>query len=584
MATINCKIDGIDVSVPAGTTILDAAKKAGFKIPVLCYHPDVEAWASCGICVVKMKGSPKLFRACAIAAEEGKEYITSDAELLETRKAVLQLILSNHPNDCLNCRRNNNCELQALTADFGITEQPYSMDIKGLPKDESTNSLVLESEKCLKCGRCALVCQNKQGVYALEFIGRGENTYMVPAAGVKLADSPCIKCGQCSAHCPVGAIYEKDETKTVFAALKDPKKHCVVQVAPAVRVALGEAFGMPVGELITGKMYAALRRLGFAKVFDTNFAADLTIMEEASEFIERFTKAKDKLPLITSCCPAWVDYMEKYSNDLIPHFSTCKSPQQMEGAMIKTYYAQKAGIDPKDIYVVSVMPCTAKKFEISLSDMDSAVKGTKDVDVVITTRELARMIKQASIDLVNAKDEEVDPLLGTYSGAGTIFGTTGGVMEAALRTAAAKISGKELDKVEFDAPRGTAGVKTAELDVAGNKVRIAVAHGMVNIETVLNEIRAAKAAGKETPYHFIEVMACSGGCVGGGGQPHGTTEEYRAKRTAGIYKDDEISKIRCSHKNPEIITAYKEFLGEPNKGKAHDLLHRAYQKRPLYNK
>jgi len=583
--TITCKIDGIEVSVPQGTSILDAAKKIGFKIPALCYHPDVEAWASCGICVVKMVGSPKLFRACAIAVEQGKEYITTDAELLETRKAVLNLILSNHPNDCLNCRRNGNCELQTMTADFGITRQPYAMDIKGLPKDESTTSLVLESEKCIKCGRCALVCQKLQGVHALEFIGRGENTYLVPAAGLKLADSPCIKCGQCSAHCPVGAIYEKDETEKVFAALKDSKKHCVVQVAPAVRVALGEAFGMSSGELVTGKMYAALRRLGFNKVFDTNFGADLTIMEEAAEFIHRFKNAKDKLPLITSCCPAWVDYMEKYSNDLIPNFSTCKSPQQMEGAMIKTYYAQKAGVDPKDVVVVAVMPCTAKKFEISSNeDMSSAVKGTQDVDVVITTRELARMIKQASIDFINIKSEDVDPLLGTYSGAGTIFGATGGVMEAALRTAVSKLTGKELSKVEFDAPRGTDGVKKAELDVDGAKVRIAVAHGMVNVEAVLNEIRAAKAAGKETPYHFIEVMACRGGCVGGGGQPHGTTEESRAKRTAGMYKDDEISKVRCSHNNPEIITLYKEFLGEPNHGKAHDLLHRKYQKRPLYNK
>jgi len=569
---ITCKIDGIDVCVPDGTSILDAAKEVGVKIPALCYHPDLDAWAACGICVVKMKGSPKLMRACAVPAENGKEYITRDAELVEARRAVLELIMSNHPNDCLVCGRNGNCELQTLTADFGIREQPFECGVKRMPKDESTTSIVLNPEKCINCGRCALVCQDLQGVYALEFIGRGENTRLAPAADVLLNDSPCIKCGQCSAHCPVGAIYEKDETQKVFAALSNPEKHCVVQVAPAVRVALGEAFGLESGALVTGKMYAALRRLGFDKVFDTNFAADLTIMEEGTEFITRFTKKPEELPLISSCCPAWVDYMEKFSNDFIPNFSTCKSPQQMEGAMIKTYYAEKVGIDPKNIVVVSVMPCTAKKFEVqSNEDMSSAVKGVQDVDVAITTRELARMIKQAGIDFLNLEDEAVDPLLGTYTGAATIFGVTGGVMEAALRTAVAVMTGKELPKVELDAPRGMDGVKSAELDVAGNKVRIAVAHGMVNIESVLNEIRAAKAAGKtgmDLPYHFVEVMACRGGCIGGGGQPCGATDEIRAKRTAGMYRDDEISTIRCSHHNPEVMAAYKDFLGEPNSHKA----------------
>ncbi|MCL1946642.1 MAG: NADH-dependent [FeFe] hydrogenase, group A6 [Chitinivibrionia bacterium] len=582
---ITCKIDGIDVCVADGTSILNAAKEVGLKIPALCYHPDLDAWAACGICVVKMKGSPKLIRACAVPVENGKEYITRDAELVDARKAVLQLILSNHPNDCLLCGRSGNCELQTMAADFGIREQPFAENFEPLERDESTTSLVLNPEKCIKCGRCVLVCQKLQGVYALEFIGRGEKTRLAPAADVKLADSPCIKCGQCSAHCPVGAIYEKDETAKVFEALTNSEKHCVVQIAPAVRVALGEAFGLESGELLTGKMYAALRRLGFDKVFDTNFAADLTIMEEGTEFIHRFTQAPQELPLITSCCPAWVDYMEKYANDLIPNFSTCKSPQQMEGAMIKTYYAQKAGIDPKNIVVVSVMPCTAKKFEVQANDdMSSVLKGVQDVDIAITTRELARMIKQAGIDILSLKEEEVDPLLGTYTGAGTIFGVTGGVMEAALRTAVAKITGKELGKVELDAPRGMDGVKSAELDVGGKKVRIGVAHGMVNIEKVLNEVRAAKKAGKELPYHFIEVMACRGGCIGGGGQPHGATDEVRAKRTAGMYKDDEISKIRCSHNNPEILAAYKDFLVEPNSHKSHELLHRKYNKRPVYNK
>jgi len=582
---ITCVIDGISVCVPEGTSILNAAKKVGVKIPALCYHPDLTAWAACGICVVKMKGSPKLIRACAAPAENGKEYITRDAELIKARKSVIELILSNHPNDCLYCGRSGNCELQTLAAEFGIREQPFKTDFIPLPKDDSTTSIVLNPEKCIKCGRCVLVCQQMQGVYALEFIGRGENTRLAPAADVKLADSPCIKCGQCSAHCPVGAIFEKDETAKVFEMLSDKEKHCVVQIAPAVRVAVGEAFGLESGQLITGKIYAALRRLGFDKVFDTNFAADLTIMEEGTEFIHRFTQKPQELPLITSCCPAWVDYMEKYANDLIPNFSTCKSPQQMEGAMIKTYYAQKMGIDPKNIVVVSIMPCTAKKFEIQANgDMSSAVKGTQDVDIAITTRELARMIKQAGIDILSLQEEDVDSLLGTYTGAGTIFGATGGVMEAALRTVVAKVSGKELGKVEFDAPRGMDGVKSAELDVEGKKVRIAVAHGMVNIETVLNEVRAAKKAGKELPYHFIEVMACRGGCIGGGGQPHGATDDVRAKRTAGIYKDDEISKIRCSHNNPDVQSAYKEFLGEPNSHKSHELLHRTYQKRPVYNR
>jgi len=585
MAMVNCSIDGIKVEVAEGTSILNAAKLANVKVPTLCYHPDLAPWAACGICVVKMTGSPKMIRACATPVEEGRNYITRDAELAKTRTTVLELILADHPDDCLTCGRSGNCELQTIAADFGIREQPFEKNAPRMPKDTSTTSIVLNPEKCVKCGRCVIVCQDLQGVYALEFIGRGEHTQLKPAADVLLNDSPCIKCGQCSAHCPVGAIYEKDETKDVIKALANPDKHVVVQIAPAVRVALGEAFGQEPGTLVTGQMYAALRRLGFDKIFDTNFAADLTIMEEGTEFINRFTTAKDTLPLITSCCPAWVDYMEKYANDLIPHFSTCKSPQQMEGAMIKTYYAEKMGIDPKSIYVVSVMPCTAKKFEVgACADMKSATSEDKDVDVAITTRELARMIKQAGIDLLSLPEEDVDPLLGTYTGAGTIFGVTGGVMEAALRTAVTVMTGEKLPKVEFQAPRGMDGVKHATLDVKGTPVKIAVAHGMVNIESVLNEIREAKKAGAPMPYDFIEVMACRGGCIGGGGQPQGATDEVRAKRTAGLYKDDEISAIRCSHENPDVQAAYKEFLGEPNSHKAHELLHRHYVERPVYNK
>ncbi|MGM0442812.1 MAG: NADH-dependent [FeFe] hydrogenase, group A6 [Fibrobacterota bacterium] len=580
---INCKIDGIDVSVPAGTRILDAAKEAGKKIPTLCYHPDLKPWASCGMCIVKNERSPKMMRACATEVAEGQSYITGDREIVNVRRSVLELILSEHPNDCLKCGRNNNCELQTLAADFGIREQPFEEYVAPEPKDESTPSIVLNPEKCIKCGRCVHVCQDLQGVFALEFLDRGENTRLAPAAGVLLNDSPCIKCGQCSAHCPVGAIYEKSECGGVLDALNDTDTHTVVQIAPAVRVAIGEAFGLESGTNMTGQLYTALRMLGFDMIFDTNFAADLTIMEEASEFIKRFTEEPDKLPLITSCCPAWVDYMEKYSNDMIPHFSTCKSPQQMEGAMIKSFYAEREKIEKKNLKVISIMPCTAKKAEAQLCD-DMYSTGTKDVDHVLTTREIARMIKMAGIDLPNLETSDVDSMLGNYSGAGTIFGVTGGVMEAALRTAVTKITGEKLPKVEFEQTRGMDGVKEAELEVKGSKVRIAVAHGMANIETVLNRLRDAKENGEELPYHFVEVMACRGGCIGGGGQPHGADDEVRRKRTEGIYQDDESCVVRCSHENPEIMKAYDEYLGEPNSEKAHTLLHRTYVERPVYNK
>ncbi len=584
MSMITCEIDGFKVEVAEGTSILDAAKIAKVKVPTLCYHPDLDPWAACGVCVVKMENSPKMVRACATPAQNGVNYITHDAELAKTRKAVLEMILADHPDDCLTCGRSNNCELQTIAADFGIRSQPFEKNAPRMPKDESTPSIVLNPEKCISCGRCVRVCQDLQGVHALEFIDRGENTKLKPAADVSLNDSPCIKCGQCSAHCPVGAIYEKNDVQVVLEKLADPETHVVVNIAPAVRVAIGEAFGVEPGTIMTGQIYDALRRLGFDKVFDTNFAADLTIMEEGTEFIHRYTEAQDKLPLITSCCPAWVDYMEKYSNDMIPNFSTCKSPMQMEGAMIKSYYAENSGIDPKKICNVSIMPCTAKKFEI-VSCEDMSHGSIADTDVVLTTRELARMIKSCGIDFLALDgDTKVDSILGGYSGAGTLFGVTGGVMEAALRTAVSIMTGKKLEKVDFLETRGMEGVKEAKLDVDGNEVRIAIAHGMANIEQVLNKIRDAKAAGEELPYHFVEVMACRGGCIGGGGQPHGATDEIRAQRTAGIYNDDEKSVVRCSHENPEITKAYDDFLGKPNSEKAHDLLHRHYTERPVYNR
>jgi len=434
MAMINVKINGNDYKVKEGMTILEAANMVQVKVPTLCYHPDLPAWAACGLCVVKIEGSPKMIRACATPVEEGISIITHDPEIVEVRRTVLELILSRHPNDCLRCPRNNNCELQELSANFGIREIPFEQRLRDLPVDDSSPSIVLNPEKCVFCGRCVNVCHEMQKVFAIEFLSRGFETRIAPAADVRLNDSPCVYCGQCSAHCPVGAIYEKDETHDVWMALRDPDKVKVVQIAPAVRVALGESFGYEPGTLVTGKTYSALRRLGFDAIFDTNFGADLTIMEEGSEFVERFVDKKGALPLITSCCPSWVDYLEKYYDDMIPNFSTAKSPHEMVGALAKTYYAKKMGIDPSKIFMASIMPCTSKKYEITRTE-DMFSSGYQDIDVSLTTRELARMIKQAGIDFPNLPDEQADSILGEYAGAGTLFGATGGVMEAALRTA-----------------------------------------------------------------------------------------------------------------------------------------------------
>ncbi len=581
MKKINLKINGRPVKVNEGATILEAARKVSVNIPTLCHHPDLDPWAACGICVVKAENSPKMLRACATPAEEGMNIITHDSEIVEVRKTVIELILSTHPNDCLACPRNQNCELQRLAAEFGIREMTFPQRLRDLPQDTTTTSLVLNPEKCVLCGRCAKVCQDMQGVWALEFLGRGEKTRIAPAADVHLNDSPCIRCGQCSAHCPVGAIYEKSEEHIVWNALRKSDLYPVVQIAPAVRVAIGEAFGWPSGTVQTGKLYAALRQLGFKAVFDTNFAADLTIMEEGSELVERLTKGSAPIPLITTCCPAWVDYLEKFYPEMIPHFSTAKSPQSMLGALSKTYYAEKMGIDPEKIFMVSIMPCTAKKFEISRSS-EMFSSGQKDIDVSLTTRELSRMIKSAGIDFNNLPDEEVDSILGEYTGAGTIFGATGGVMEAALRTAYHLITKKELDDVNFTNVRGLDGVKESSVDVDGTEVRIAVAHGMANISAVLDKVKAALAAGQETPYHFIEVMACRGGCVGGGGQPYGADDETRKARTAGLYTDDMMAVKRCSHHNPQIQRVYAEFLGSPLSHKSHELLHTSYTPRPEY--
>ncbi len=576
-------INGIEVIVGEGTSILDAAKSAQINIPTLCKHPDLPASAACGLCIVKIKGSNKMLRACATPIEDGMDIITHDPEIVEVRRTVLELILSNHPNDCLKCGRNNNCELQSLSADFAIRENPFENFLRAIPEDTTTPSIELHPEKCILCGRCIEVCQEMQDVWALSFIGRGINTRISPAGEIGLNDSPCVKCGQCSAHCPTGAIFEKDQTREVWAALQDESKHCVVQIAPAVRVALGELFGYPVGTNLTGKIYAMLRRLGFEAVFDTNFGADVTIMEEASEFVARFKDGKGPLPLITTCCPSWVDFMEKFHSDMIEHFSSAKSPHEMLGALAKTYYAQKAGIEKENMFVVSIMPCTSKKFETSRSkSMYSS--GVQDVDVALTTRELARMIKQAGIDFNNLDEEDPDHILGDYSGAGTIFGATGGVMEAALRTAYHFITGEELDRVEFTTVRGLTGVKETIVHINGIDVKIAVAHGLSNVEQVIERVRKAKAEGKELPYHFIEVMACPGGCIGGGGQPYGINDEIRQKRAQGLYSEDEHLSVRCSHKNSYVQKLYEEFLDAPLSEKSHSLLHTEYTARPLYRR
>mgnify|MGYP000927243851 CR=1 FL=1 len=576
-------INDIPVEVEEGTSILDAARKIQINIPTLCKHPDLTASAACGICIVKVKNSKKLLRSCCTPIEEGMNIVTHDPEIVETRRTVVELILSNHPDDCLTCGRNNNCELQTLAANFGIRSENFHKFVRDIPKDKSTGSIMLEPTKCIKCGRCVEVCQQMQDVWALSFLQRGFHTRIAPAGDIKLNDSPCVKCGQCSAHCPTGAIFEQDDTVKVWQALQDPEKYCVVQIAPAVRVAIGEAFGFKPGTNLTRKLYALLRRLGFDAVFDTNFGADVTIMEEASEFVERFVHKKGALPLITTCCPSWVDFMEKFHPDMIEHFSSCKSPHEIVGVLSKTYYAQEKKLDPRQIVMVSIMPCTAKKYELTRTD-EMFASGQQDVDYAITTRELARMIKQAGLDFAHFPEEDPDHLLGDYTGAGVIFGATGGVMEAALRTAYYLVTEKQLPKVEFQNVRGLKGVKETSITIDNAKINIAVAHGLANVEYVLNKIRQAKKNGEPPPYHFIEVMACPGGCIGGGGQPYGVTDEIRMLRAEGIYQDDDAKKLRCSHDNPYVQKLYNEFLGKPLGKRSHELLHTEYKARPVYRK
>ncbi len=581
MADVTVKINGIAVTVPAGTTILDAARKAGIDIPTLCYLRDVNEIGACRICLVEATGARGPVPACVAKVADGMEVKTNTPALVEARKINLKLLLSNHKKECLSCVRSGSCELQKLCHDYGIEdENAFEGARNEYPIDASAAHMYRDNEKCILCRRCSAVCNMNQGVGVIGANARGFDTHIGCVMEKPLVDAACISCGQCIVACPTGALSERDDTAKVVAALNDPSKHVIVQTAPSVRVGLGEEFGMPIGSIVTGKLVAALRALGFAKVFDTNFTADLTIMEEANEFIQRYVN-KDHLPQITSCSPGWIKFCETYFPEFIPNLSSCKSPQGMFGAVAKTYYAEKMGIDPKDIFVVSVMPCTAKKFEAERLD-HTAVKGLPDIDVVLTVRELARMIKKAGILFNELPDDTYDAPFGLGSGAGTIFGATGGVMEAALRTAYEVLTKEELPKLEFEDVRGTQGIKEASYTIAGNEIRVAVCSGTANAKKVLDMVKSG-----EKQYDFIEVMACPGGCVNGGGQPIVPASvrnftDVRAIRAAGLYKDDESLPVRKSHENPDVKRVYDEYFGAPNSHKAHEILHTGYTVRKKY--
>ena len=576
MKNIKIKIDNIDMIVPEGTTILEAAKKININIPHLCYHPDQAIKANCRLCVVEVAGSKKLTPACSSYVFEGMEVQTNTKKVRDMQKGVLELILSNHDQNCLTCLRNGNCELQALCQRFNISKTNLEDTVEALPLDNTNPSLVRDSAKCIKCDRCVDACQKVQEVHVLTHSHRSIHYNITPAYEMPLEDTFCVFCGQCSAVCPVGAIVEKDDTAKVWDAIYDSDKHVIVQVAPAVRVALGDAFNLPKGTIVTGKMVAALRRLGFDKIFDTNFTADLTILEEGNELIQRVTNG-GKLPMITSCSPGWINFIEGRYDHLLDHLSTCKSPQQMFGALSKSYYADLTGIDPKNIYTVSIMPCTAKKYEAARPEM--MTNGVQEVDAVLTTRELARMIQSAGIDFVGLEEDQFDNPFGIGTGAGAIFGATGGVMEAALRTAYEVITGKGLPSLNFIEVRGLEGIKETTVHIDGLDLKVAVAHGLGNAKTLLKQIEKG-----ESPYAFIEVMACPGGCIGGGGQPIKSTMDVKQQRMDAIYQIDEDLPLRKSHKNPDVMKLYADYLGEPLGHKSHELLHTHYHSRGMkYN-
>lgn len=576
---VTLTIDGIEVKAPQGSTVLDAAKLAGVKIPTLCFLKGINEIGACRMCVVDV-GARSLQAACVYPVSEGLKVVTNSPKVREARRVTLELLLSNHEKKCLSCVRSENCELQKLAKDLNVGDIRFEGKMNHYPIDDLSTSIVRDPNKCVLCRRCVSMCKYVQTVSAIETNERGFNTIVASPFNMPLKNTPCVNCGQCISVCPVGALREKDNTDKVWEAIANPDLHVVVQTAPAVRVAIGEEFGLPIGTRCTGKMVAALKRLGFNKVFDTDTAADLTIMEEGTELIDRM-KNGGKLPLITSCSPGWIKFCEHNFPDLLDNLSTCKSPQNMFGAVLKSYYAKKMGIDPSKIFVVSVMPCTAKKFEAQRPELSST--GYPDVDVAITTREAARMIKEAGINFINLPDEQFDDPMGEATGAGVIFGATGGVMEAALRTVVDILTEKDNENIDYKVVRGVEGIKVAEVDVPGFRtIRAAVAHGLGNARKLLEQVRSG-----ELQADFIEIMACPGGCVNGGGQPIQPASirneiDLRAERAKAIYADDEAHVIRKSHKNERMMKLYEEYFEKPGSHKAHELLHTHYEARENY--